>query len=404
MTLERVLPYAIVPGVPGVYVCGCLERWVSIYLQSVRALNLAWALERGGRIEAGARVCVVGGGFAGLAVAAGLGRRGMRVTLVESNRELLATQRRNRVRWIHPHIHEWPRPGSREPRAGLPLLDWTAGVSADVAAQILAGFEREIARSGIDVRTGVTQVALADEPWDAVVLALGVGIERSFGALPLASYWADEGIATVDESGGPRRRHLVTGIGEGGVIDALALRLRGFAHAELAAELAAVPGMKAVEDTLLGIERELEHMDDDEANRVLAPWYLALPVPEGADAVLRRRLRPDTRVVLNGPEPFPLASRADILNRFLISRLVALGELDYLSGKIVNISQAGDGYDVVCLGGEEQRFDRVNIRHGTVPALRAGFPQIWEKYQPVRAGLPHLTPVPYWPAAHWDGV
>jgi hypothetical protein len=285
--LERVLPYAIVPGAPGVFVCGCLERWVSIYLQSVRALNLAWALERGGRIEAGAKVCVVGGGSA---------------------------------------------------------------------------------RSGIEVRTGVTQVALGDEPWGAVVLALGVGIERSFGALPLASYWADEGIATVDESGGPRRRHLVTGVGEGGVIDALALRLRGFAHADLAGELAAVPGMKCVEDTLLGIERELEQMDDDEANRVLAPWYLALPVPEAADAVLRRRLRPDTRVVLNGPEPFPLASRADILNRFLISRLVALGELEYLSGKIVKISQAGDGYDVVCLGGEEQRFDRVNIRHGTALA------------------------------------
>src|SRR5262249_23319181 len=104
---DSIFPYALVPDHPGVYVCGCYERWVSIYIQGLRGLNLAWGLMQG-RVSVGDAVCVIGGGFSGLAVAAGLARRGARVTLVERNGELLAAQRRNRVRWLHPHIHEWP--------------------------------------------------------------------------------------------------------------------------------------------------------------------------------------------------------------------------------------------------------------------------------------------------------
>jgi hypothetical protein len=85
-----------------------LRALVSIYLQSVRGLNLAWALTESGRVGQDARVAVVGGGFAGLTTSAGRGRKGVQVTLFEHNRELLQTQRNNRVRSIHPHIHEWP--------------------------------------------------------------------------------------------------------------------------------------------------------------------------------------------------------------------------------------------------------------------------------------------------------
>src|ERR1700759_3651103 len=52
-TTDAILPYAVIPDTPGTYVCGCLERWVSIHLQAVRALNLAWALP----LAAPARVC-----------------------------------------------------------------------------------------------------------------------------------------------------------------------------------------------------------------------------------------------------------------------------------------------------------------------------------------------------------
>jgi hypothetical protein len=373
------------------YVCGCFERWVSIYLQAVRGLNLAWALVESGR--AGARVAVVGGGFAGLSVAAGLGRKGVSVTIFERNPQLLHTQRNNRVRTIHPHIHEWPRPGALEPRAGLPLLDWTAGISADMAGEVLRQFDAEVSRSQIIVRTGSREPVLAG--FDAVILALGVGVEKSFGKLPLRSYWSDDTIAQIRPG---LRHHLVTGIGEGGVIDALYLRLRDFSHGEIAARLGEIEGMAAVESALLEIEHHIEKLDDLEANRVLWDSYSHLAVPARVDELLRQRARLDTRVTLNGPEPHPLAARADILNRFLISRLVTLSELDYLTGKISDISE---DFEVTLDNGERKKFDEVEIRHGTVPALKAGFPEVWERYHPVRVKLPHLTPEPSWPDGYF---
>jgi Pyridine nucleotide-disulphide oxidoreductase len=407
--MDAILPYAVVPGMPQVYVCGCFERWVSIYLQSVRALDLAWALVESGRIAPGARAAVVGGGFAGLTMAAALGRKGVQVTLLEQNAQLLATQRNNRVRSIHPHIHEWPRAGSLEPRAGLPLCDWRAGLSAVVVAEVLSQFEAEVARSSIRVETGAKPVVLdenrlswrggAAERFDAVILALGVGIEKSFGALPLRSYWSDDRIAEI---GPALQHHLVTGIGEGGVIDVLYLRLRGFAHAEIAARLAELDGMRAVEEELIAIEAEVEGLDDLAANHLLWERYRALPVPPAADELLRSRLRADTRVTLNGPEPHPLAARADVLNRFLISRLVTIGALDYRAGKISDLAPEGSGFVATLDDGARLSFDQVEIRHGTVPSLKAGFPAVWERYQPVRARLSHRVPTPHWPDG-WFG-
>lgn len=402
---DTVLPYAVVDDHPGVYVCGCFERWVSIYLQSLRGLNLAWTLVSTGRLARGARAAVVGGGFAGLAATAALGRLGVAVTLLERNPDLLATQRHNRVRHIHPHIHEWPRPGAREPRAGLPLLDWSAGLSADVAQVVLAGLDAERARSRIDLVVGARELVLdaprlswnggAPERFDAVLLALGVGIEKSFGALPLRSYWSDDSIATPQP--GPPRHHLVTGIGEGGVIDTLYLRLAGFAHAELADRLAEIPGMAAVEAALLALEDEIAGLPDEHANRLLSERSLS--VPRAVDHLLAGRARRDNRVTLNGPEAFPLAPRADILNRFLLGRLIALGEVSYRPGKIVDVTADGA---VRFEDGGAARFDEIHIRHGTVPALKAGFPSVWERYAPVRARLAHLIPTPQYPDGAFD--
>lgn len=402
--LDEILPYALVPNFPNVYVCGCFERWVSIQLQAMRGHNLAWALIETKRLTAGQRAAVIGGGFAGLAAAAALGRKGIHVTLFERANSLLATQRDNRTRWIHPHIHEWPRPGSLNPRAGLPLLDWHAGLAADMAAEVLHGFELEVARSKIVVRTNAKTTlgegpSVSGEKFDAVVLALGVGIEKSFGALPLASYWTDADIGTV--RAGPQRHHLVTGIGEGGVIDTLYLRLAGFSHAELAARLAEIDGMRAVEQELLKIESELTGLSDVEANAHLHKRHAELVVPGAVDELLKSRLRSDTRVTLNGPEAFALAPRADVLNRFLISRLLRLGGLEYASGVVEDVSPSGEGWKVRLAGGRVIEVDRVNVRHGTVPSLAAAFPAVWEAYAPVRRALPHLTPRPAWPPSYF---
>ena len=412
--LDEILPYSLVPGHPGVFICGCFERWVSIQLQATRGHNLAWALVETQRLRPGQRAAVIGGGFAGLAAAAALGRKGIHVTLFERAPSLLATQRDNRTRWIHPHLHEWPRPGSLNPRAGLPLLDWHAGLAADMAAEVMSAFEVEVKRSGMSIelsaavslssaegRVRVRRSAHEEtEPFAAAVLALGVGVEKSFGALPLASYWSDADIGTV--RAGPVRHHLVTGIGEGGVIDTLYLRLTGFSHAELADRLAEVEGMAAIEAELLSLEDELQGRTDVDANAHLYARHAALRVPPAVDALLESRLRSDTRVTLNGPEAFALAPRADLFNRFILSRLLRLPGLDYVAGAVEDVTAQGEGWQVRLAGGRVLHVDRVNVRHGTVPSLAAAFPEIWAAYAPVRRALPHLTPRPAWPPGYFD--
>src|ERR1700731_935684 len=88
------------------------------------------------------RVAVVGGGFAGLTVAAGLLKKGVRyVALFEKHAVLCPLQQGSDARWVHPRIYEWPNKGSKLPTAALPLLNWNAGRASDVVVEILKEWE-----------------------------------------------------------------------------------------------------------------------------------------------------------------------------------------------------------------------------------------------------------------------
>src|SRR5262245_37796967 len=121
---KDVLERLAVPGYPGVYSLGCMERRVTIYAQQVRSLNLAWALKAAGTGTDKMRAVVVGAGAAGLTAALALNRVGARVTILERNEVILPRFRANTQRHLHPHAYDWPRPGSTEPIAQLPLMNW----------------------------------------------------------------------------------------------------------------------------------------------------------------------------------------------------------------------------------------------------------------------------------------
>jgi hypothetical protein len=52
-----------VPGYPGVYVLGCFARYVTLYSQQVRAINLIAALCEDGQIHKDTKVAVIGAGL-----------------------------------------------------------------------------------------------------------------------------------------------------------------------------------------------------------------------------------------------------------------------------------------------------------------------------------------------------
>jgi len=262
--------------VPGLYVVGSLERGVTIYSQQVRAHNLAWALweiHRSKKRRVG-KIAVVGGGIAGLTMAACLlslfeKEENVAITLFEQSWDLCPLQQGADVRWVHPQIYNWPRQGSRAPSASLPVLDWSEGRASDVARTVLREFEKfysafarrdglmsiylglqhfQIDERELEISWIAHNTSRADEffqlarpegssaKFDTIILAAGFGTETRLAGFPTEPYWRNEqlGQPTLD---GAQRRFLISGYGDGALVDLCRLTIERFRQDTIVYEL-----------------------------------------------------------------------------------------------------------------------------------------------------------------------
>jgi hypothetical protein len=305
------------------YVLGCFEKRVTVRSQQIRALNLLWALHSHKRLEATGNVLVIGGGAGGMTAAAAAARLGYKVTLLEQKGVLLPVFRGNDTRWLHPSIYDWPAlPGAErhdggpqaEDEAGLPLLSWEAALAKNVADQLDAQWAALPERSRIEVVLNVESVhpgtgrpryvswnaprrngepSPTDGHFDAIILAVGFGFEREFPPVPRLSYWDNDHLHQPTR--GAVESYLVSGCGDGGLIDLLRLKLEDFRH-ETVQQLVSAPSLDGVKARLLEIEEKARMLDSPEL--FLQEEYRKLPVPTEVDNTLR--LRTDTEVTLNG--------------------------------------------------------------------------------------------------------
>lgn len=392
-----------VPDEPGVYILGCLrEQRVTIRSQQVRALNLISALLSSGILQAGMSVAIIGGGAAGLTAAAAAAIKGCTVSLFERKAQLLHLFLGNHTRRVHPHIYDWPNPKAIDQDAGLPILNWHAGIVGDVAEEILVGWEELQATlpTRILVHKGVSDVAVApmDGPertvtwtsnlqhtsssdgirtvsrwgrFNIVILAVGPGIERTIDPLPLVSYWRDDSLHQPElDPYGFHKRYLVSGTGDGGLIDLLRLKINNFDvwHEEILTRI----------DTR-NLQKQLSAIENSSPTPFeLAEFYKKLKTPHFVSEEIRKSMRKDTYVTLNSPDPFPFTLKSSQLNRFLVSRLLKMGAIRYRWGRIVDITPSSP-HTVRFDSGAPEQFDRVIVRHGPQRALERNFPNIWSK-------------------------
>src|SRR4051812_44383619 len=137
---QEIIASTEVPGQSDIFVLGAFAARLTFSAQQARAYNLIWALGETGRLGVNQHLVVVGGGVAGLTVAAAASSKGCAVTLFERNSDLLALQRGNYVRHIHPNILDWPAPASADTSTHWPFLNWSAGTVDNVIRQIEAGW------------------------------------------------------------------------------------------------------------------------------------------------------------------------------------------------------------------------------------------------------------------------
>lgn len=344
------------------YVVGSFDTGVTVLSQQTRALNFAWAAIESGLFDAAAdsggattgnagppsaagetspRVAIIGCGFAGLTLAAGLLKKGARAsfTLFEQRDTLLPLQEGSDTRWLHPRIYDWPSQGSDASVAMLPVMNWAAGRASDVVVQVLEEWADVLRESTkrepvagrlelfcnarhlqIDGRVGggqlrVEWVGEARNPidgrapsdrepsavgqaavFDVVILTIGFGLERD----DAVSYWRNEtlGQPSLDE---PRATFLVSGQGDGAMIDLLRLRISQFRQDRILSELF------SARPTLLAEFKRLQ--GDYEPGSLRSGLFAALEALEtgratadefaAARSTLQRRLRRDTDVILH---------------------------------------------------------------------------------------------------------
>jgi hypothetical protein len=315
----------------GLYVLGMTERGVTLYNQQVRAHNLIWALwelHHHGKRCLG-KVAVVGGGAAGLTAAAALLSRlraSVSVTLFERLWDLCPLQQGSDTRWLHPRIYSWPDRGSRAPAASLPILNWSEGRASDIARILTRGFGEYCQQFATDpeslaILVGVRNFHLhtstltidwvgtrteregaffrlgkseGDESvFDTVILAAGFGLEQRVPAYETAPYWRNEQIAQPHLEG-DKRNYVVSGYGDGALVDLCRLTIERFRQDTILYEL---------------FGSELEDLEAQMRDRLggiastsnLFPIFRAMDsdLLANARAALAARVRKDTSVVLH---------------------------------------------------------------------------------------------------------
>jgi hypothetical protein len=360
-------------GLEGAFVLGCFNRYITVYSQQVRAINLVVALMEKHGTMADMRVAIVGAGFAGVTAAAHmLEKTNAEVAVFEAAPRPLWLQDDCRERWLHPGLYDWPLPGSLEPRTYLPVMNWRAGRTRDVVAQVREQWDDVRNRkpnltcyfdtvvSAVE-RAAKGRLRLILQPagdageYDIVIVAVGFGVEN--GGLARPSYWND-----VD---GLVRAHgnvLVAGFGDGALADLLRLCLPDYRQDRLIELVREVPEVDCA--AIVEKERALS------ANQAeLNAFYEQLEVPT---VVAKMKMKPvnGPSVMIAGQGPL-YGTTSAILNRFLVSQLrkARPGAFSVLSMGVDDVQRAEVGIRVIFRDKSERTFDHVMLRYGPKAAL-----------------------------------
>ena len=398
-------------GHRNVYVLGSLapksER-LAVASQQTRAINLIHALSVEKRLEEGDKLCIIGGGAAGLTAAAYAMSKGILVTVLESLAALW-NLRGCRTRWLHPNLFRfWPDERWQCTATNFPVMNWFAGYACDVGELLWSkyqSFEAQQTRNGAlkyphfqpahDIQIEphgddwrVSWCPHADpmvEPYrcvddfNAIIVAVGFGTEARVRDAEASTYWLDDTLER-ERPECTNVRYLISGTGDGGLTDLLRIRISDFRHHHLR------EGLLSLEHTRDEIREGFEAIRQaTQADKDYDPTgrLLELAKRNQPGAFLRRR-RKYTSAVLTNTGGGAFRSNAWPISKFLAAALLAEDE-DYTayrkgpakwlprvkSAPLEQLHPAG--FDVTFPDDptKTEHFDGIVIRHGPVPTADA---------------------------------
>lgn len=363
-------------------------------------------------VKDGEKVAVIGAGAAGSTIAAALALTGKTVTLYDPADKILQLQSAS-SKLLHPHIYEWPKLGALDDRAGLPIMDWTAGRGGEVCEALRAEFAK-ISASLPDLSFGwghkLIDIVARDKAWllnfdkggtpekrifQHVVLAMGFGNERRTGDVVPEDYWRPGAIGTAATEPVAGTRYFVSGNGDGALTEALGLLINGFEHVAFTRKfLDYIPDgdLRSAANAIFSGTTL-----DQDVEAALRAELLQVLTLHGVLDGLRPQLRKDRAVTLNAHGPLFAANRASQLNQCMVFAVMEAARLDGLeigrtTGFVTGTTAVAGGTapDGVTSGGAPhcEGYRHLIFRHG---------PNTDERYAPAGTLLAaykvHLNPL-----------
>jgi hypothetical protein len=314
---------------------------------------------------------------------------GYEVHLFERSGALLARQSMTTHRLVHPTVNAWPFERELDPTTELPFFDWCADVCDEVLGRILNEWEAiagadlkamgrlhtHVAISDFDV--GEDDVALITDSTGVpntfanVIFAIGFEDESLPDHAPPQSYWENEGAEAV-RNADPKARFVVSGTGDGGLIDALRLSYLKFDKGKLPLQI--VTDLAGSDSEMLIEEAERAYAEGIATEEALWNAYreAARRLPPAALANIEAsRVKTPHLVLLVGQEPTATARDAAPIHKLLLAHTIGKRTIKYHHGEL-EIDPCGSARiqvekgPTIELGSE---FRPPIVRHGARKAL-----------------------------------
>lgn len=222
-----------------------IQRLSNFRAQMKRAVTLVRAAFHKEKVfRKRSTLLVIGGGISGAAAALEAAEKGMVVTLIESERNLLSVQRKCATRWMHPYEYDWPLahyshrkfPSLAKDKKICPrLMHWQAGVASRIATNM---GDRILARapSSLNFQLSFTRIPVSlktlredfDPGGDFEFILICTGAREAIDPAKFARfasfrYWENDPLEELHRSRRKRniRRILLSGGGDGVLQDFL---------------------------------------------------------------------------------------------------------------------------------------------------------------------------------------
>jgi hypothetical protein len=301
-----------------------------------------------------------------------------KVTVFETGYMPFHQQRGNSTRYIHPNWIDWPLDGSDCPHTDLPFLNWSAQRCDKVLREIelqwgsllnSVNFHRNRTVSEVK-EDGRRAAVIVEKPFmrcesDVIVVCTGFGRERQFTNVPARLYWDTDNLHQPLSVEG--KHLLISGVGDGGLIDAMRALLHDFDHGPVVEKVVRHPPLAAVKDKIIEIDRRARAAGPDKGSSIILKGYEELHLADLLPDSLKRAVKDNCNVTLNAGTETPFDIRASALHRVIIYGLVEWGRITYLRGKMIDVARNEPRLKVTFrreTTTTTRTYDEAIIRHG----------------------------------------